>query len=341
MSGVSVIVIGYNIEQYIKRCLESIFRQDYSDYEVIFVNDGSTDHTSEIARAYIKTHENYQVIDKENGGIISARKEGVKAAQKDYILFVDGDDYINDGMLSSFLSAAEQNDDGYDIILSDHFEERPSGRIINRTSQCSYGELRDDLYIRGILDGTLNHFMFAKLYKRDFLIRHGYLRYPNITIAEDLLTNTTLGLYMPKVLYIEDTNYYYQFNETSVTRDGKLSVVDKQLYTLRLLKKKVRLVSADKYKDYIDYQLYLFAIGYLQTNYSHTFKKYLVSKCKIGIKGIRKNHIYREQKINLSVLYGRTMLFLYMYVPFTAAAMNSGVRFLISFLHKLKLLKKY
>ena len=338
---VSVIVIGYNIETYIRRCLDSVFSQDYDDYEVVFVNDGSTDRTQEIAESYLSEHSNYRMINKENGGIVSARKEGVKAANGEYVLFVDGDDYISLDALNAFVKAAESSNDRYDIILSDHFEERPNGRTIGKRSQCAYGIISGDNFLKGILDGTIFHYTVAKLFRRSFLLGHGYIHFPNVTIAEDLLTNSVLGLYQPRVLYIPDKTYYYQFNETSVTRDGKLDVVDQQLKTLRLLIKKIQLVSGDRYKDYLDYQYYLFAFGYLQTNYSNEFKKYLIKKCGKKIRGVHKNPVFRAQKMSISVLYGRVMVCVYMYLPHVAPCVNSLIRILIDLLHKTNVLRKY
>ncbi len=338
---ISVVVIGFNIEDYVERCLDSIFAQTYENYEVIFVNDGSTDNTMKIVREYQKKYKNMSLVDKDNGGIISARKAGVEKSSGDYIAFVDGDDYINEDMLSIFAEAVGQTEGGYDIVMSDHYEERPNGRMLVKKSDCCLGEMEGDRFLLGILDGTINHYMFAKIYRKAFLDQRKYSAYPNITIAEDLLTNSVLGLYRPKVLYIDKVNYYYQFNEKSVTRDGKLSMVDKQIHTFKLMKRKFSVVSDDRYNDYLDFQWYLFAMGYLQTGYSHKFKKYLISKCRYMIKGVSRNKLFREQKMNLSVFYGRVLLFFYMYLPFCAAIVNICFRLMIDLLHKTGMLKKY
>ena len=337
---ISVVIIGYNIENYICRCLDSVVRQNYKDYEVIFVNDGSTDRTMEIARDYQDRFERPKLVDKKNGGIVSARKAGVRNAEGEYVLFIDGDDYVNDDMLMNF-ARAEAEHSGYDIIISDHFEQRPSGKTLERKSSVPYGELKDDEFIKGILDGNLNHFMVNKLYRKDFLLQADYLRYPNITIAEDLLSNSVFGTYQPKVFYAEMTNYYYQFNESGVSRNGGKNIVDQQIRAIRLLSKEIQRRTGDRYKEYLDYQWYLFAFGYLQTGYSHEFKKYLVSRCEKQIRRVRENEIYKKQMFNLSVLYGRTMIVIYMYFPFFSRVFNFGIRCLIRFLQKHRILNDY
>ncbi len=341
--SISVVVIGYNIEKYIERCLLSIFDQTYNNYEVIFVNDGSTDSTSNIAKN-IDNNNNvpFYVIDKENGGIISARKRGVNVASGNYILFVDGDDSIEKDILESYINEIRNNKvEDYDIVVSDFYEERQTHEWIRRNNPNSYGIIEKDNFIKGILDGSFYHYMFSKMYKRTFLKDCNYDRLADITIAEDLYTNSILGTFSPKVYYINYSGYKYHYNDTSVTRDGRLDIVDKQLQTLEFLKTDMHKVCCETYDEYINYQWYLFAFGYIQTRYSFRFKKYLIKKCRPFLKGIMKNHLYVVQKFNLSLVYGRLLLFLYIYLPFIACLLDYLFKLFIDILHKLNILKDY
>lgn len=90
----SFVVPVYNAAQYLPECLDSLLAQDISDYEIICVNDGSRDASPEILRQYAAEHGNIRVINKENGGVVSARNAGLSAAQGDYIWFVDADDFL-------------------------------------------------------------------------------------------------------------------------------------------------------------------------------------------------------------------------------------------------------
>lgn len=95
----SIIIPVYNVEKFLDRCLKSVFKQNYKNYEVIIVNDGSPDKSNIIINKYIKKDEKFKVIDKKNGGISSARNAGIEKASGDYILFIDGDDYIEPDLL--------------------------------------------------------------------------------------------------------------------------------------------------------------------------------------------------------------------------------------------------
>ena len=91
----SIIVPVYNVEKYLKRCLDSIQNQTYDNFEVIIVNDGSPDHSQEIIDEYVKHDDRFLSYQKENGGLSDARNYGVKYATGDYLLFVDSDDYVS------------------------------------------------------------------------------------------------------------------------------------------------------------------------------------------------------------------------------------------------------
>lgn len=108
----SIIVPVYNTEQYLERCIESILKQTYEEYEIILVNDGSTDNSKKIIREYQKQYpEKIKVVSKKNGGLSSARNKGVSKATGDYILFVDSDDYIEKGLLKTLNAKTKDSPD--------------------------------------------------------------------------------------------------------------------------------------------------------------------------------------------------------------------------------------
>lgn len=98
MPKISIIVPVYNVEKYLKDCIESILNQTFKDFELILVNDGSTDNSLEICKYYKKIDSRILIIDKNNGGLSSARNAGLGIAKGDYIAFVDSDDYIHPQM---------------------------------------------------------------------------------------------------------------------------------------------------------------------------------------------------------------------------------------------------
>lgn len=106
----SIIVPVYNVEQYLEQCLESLQAQDYKDYEVICVNDGSTDGSREVLTRWESLYPQMRVIDRVNGGLSAARNTGLKAVIGDYVVFVDSDDWVESTMLSR-LAASIDNED--------------------------------------------------------------------------------------------------------------------------------------------------------------------------------------------------------------------------------------
>ena len=92
---VSIIVPVYNIEKYLEQCINSLINQTYSNIEIILVNDGSNDRSSNICERYEKKIDNIMLLNKPNGGLSDARNYGISAAKGEYIVFVDGDDYVD------------------------------------------------------------------------------------------------------------------------------------------------------------------------------------------------------------------------------------------------------
>lgn len=107
----SIIVPIYNVEKYLKECLDSILNQTFKDFELILINDGSTDNSGEIANEYSKKYNNIKIIHKENGGLSSSRNAGVKISSGEYLLFIDSDDLLaNTQSLSNIVPYLDNND---------------------------------------------------------------------------------------------------------------------------------------------------------------------------------------------------------------------------------------
>ena len=118
MKKISVIVPIYNSEDYIDRCVRSIVEQSYKNIEIILVDDGSTDNSSMMCDEWAKNDKRVKVIHKENGGVSSARNEGLKIAKGDYISFVDSDDYIDKKMIEKMLNQMEKGNT--DLVICNY-----------------------------------------------------------------------------------------------------------------------------------------------------------------------------------------------------------------------------
>lgn len=114
MPAISIIIPVYNVEKYLRRCLDSVLNQTFSDWEAICVNDGSPDNSAKILEEYAARDERFKIITKENGGLSDARNAGMKVAEGDFILFLDSDDFIHPQTMeiTHFLATR----DGSDIV---------------------------------------------------------------------------------------------------------------------------------------------------------------------------------------------------------------------------------
>ena len=120
--SVSIIIPAYNVAGYIEPCLESILCQKYSDFEVIVIDDGSTDATGEIADAYARSDSRVKVLHQPNGGVSNARNTGIKAATGEYFLFFDGDDFVEPNTIDELVGAIREK--GADIVIYGYYRYR-------------------------------------------------------------------------------------------------------------------------------------------------------------------------------------------------------------------------
>ena len=115
MTKLSVIVPVYNVEKYIKKCLDTLTNQTLKDIEILVINDGSPDNSQKIIDKYVKKHKNIKSYIKENGGLSDARNYGIEKAKGEYIAFVDSDDYISENMYEVMYNKAKEKD--YDMVV--------------------------------------------------------------------------------------------------------------------------------------------------------------------------------------------------------------------------------
>ena len=218
---VSVIVPVYNAEKYLKRCVDSLLAQTYSNIEIILVNDGSTDSSPMICDEY-KSDNRVVVIHQENKGLAAARNKGLKNATGDYIGFVDADDFVKEDMFEVLLSTAVDND--CDMVNCGHFEVEEDGTVLREctdTHGFTPNELvpQDDLVnrIKEILNDNLLWFLWRNLYKTEFLNKYN-ITYCEEDVVEDSLFNLDCLLNNPRIVFIDIPLYYYVMSDNSLTR---------------------------------------------------------------------------------------------------------------------------
>ena len=175
----SIIIPLYNSGQYLPTCVDSIFDQGLNDsqYELIIVDDGSTDDSLQVAKKYADVNLNITIITKDNGGVGSARNKGMAAAKGDYIYFIDPDDYLNDKVLPRLMDVASNND--LDILTFISRSIQP-GEVISATGQNKNAELSD---ITNGLDYIANHKFQNEVWW--YLIKRSFLEDSQIKFIED------------------------------------------------------------------------------------------------------------------------------------------------------------
>ena len=330
---ISVITIGYNVEPYIKQCLTSLLRQQYDNYEVIYVDDGSKDNSAKIAKDLASQHANMIVVEKENGGIISAKIEGVRRATGDYLCFVDGDDWAGTEYLSELSAGIRIQGVPADIVAGKHFVQKADGTFFKSGCSLSKNVLTGDEYFREIMEDHIDHYTVAKLFHRVFFLNAGYLDFPHVTMAEDLLTNALLGLNKPRVHFLDCAGYYYRYTETSLTRAGDERLLE-QGKTLSYMEKQI--LQTDTYRDLMSYQWFSYLQTYLQARQVPThIKRMLVEICKKPIHGWTHNQysVKRWQRLTLN---GKIRMCIYIYLP----AFISPYEYLLFCAYKLRAGKK-
>lgn len=229
-SLVTFILPVYNAESTIYRCLDSILKQTYCDYEVIIVDDGSIDNSGKICDSYSLNDNRFRVVHKENAGVASARQLGVSLATGEYVIHIDSDDWIESNMLSDMMNEISDAD----ILVSDYYYNTKHGQTYVRQVDCTTSEELLEKIIKGEVFGSLWH----KLIRRNLYQNIKFNT--DLTFCEDqLLLFKILTTYQCKVINLHKAYYHYECNDGSITQrtdreyfDNKIKYED---YALQVL----------------------------------------------------------------------------------------------------------
>ena len=217
MKKLSVIVPVYNVEKYIRSCVDSILAQTHTNLEVILVDDGSTDRSGQICDFYAKMDERIIVIHKENGGLSDARNAGIDCATGDYLAFIDADDYIDSLMFFTMINALELA--GADIALCNFDCVDENGKIIdekNKGARVVAGELTSEQALNMLCKPCGTYYVIAcnKIYKKEIFEE---LRFCNGKLHEDEFIVHEVFSRIKKMVCIEEPFYKYVQRNDSIT----------------------------------------------------------------------------------------------------------------------------
>ena len=296
----SIVIPVYNVEQFLSQCLDSIVKQTYKDYEVIIVNDGSTDKSLSIINKYVKKHNNFKVYTKKNGGLSSARNYGLKYVKGEYLTFLDSDDYIQTNTYELMMDNITNNNN--DIVLADiqFFNEETNTYILKGLNTT----ISTDINKQALLSPM---FAWNKIYRTSYFIGEKVL-YPKGLWYEDIPVTTQLFAHTTAIGYVDKPLYNYRQRLTSIMGQTTDKVYDIFIILSNVKDNFIKLNIYNTYKTEIEYlfiehimlygqirfirtnnykDLYLHSINYMNTNYpkykDNKYIKQLSIKNKIFI----------------------------------------------------------
>lgn len=212
---ISVIIPAYQAAPYLQRCLDSLLAQTLHDIEIVVVDDGSTDGTPALMRAYVEKDSRIVSLRQENGGVSSARNKGLEQASGQWVAFVDVDDWAEPQYLSSLLP----QDAGADFVVSGHTEHR-SGRTDNhQPALCESIPLSQAASVVAALEANYHlNTPWAKLYRKDIIDRHGLRFDPAYSYGEDKLFVYRYLCHCSTVQVTAGTYYHYDNQAGGLSR---------------------------------------------------------------------------------------------------------------------------
>ena len=238
----SFIIPVYNAEIYLKECLESILQQDisYGEYEIICVNDGSTDRSLDILIEYERAYENIRVIDQVNSGVSAARNAGLEMATGEYVWFVDADDFIGINilnMLRAYLMGRKT-----DVLQMGAYTFQEN---LSKEERIAYenGKLWPKSYAN-------NAFVTRNIFKSAFLNKHQIRFYTELSYSEDKVLISEVLSKNPVVESMKKVCYYYRYHKGSAITKGSSLAIDLRIFAISRFQETYEAVSAN-YKSAI------------------------------------------------------------------------------------------
>ena len=223
----SIIVPIYGVEKYIRTCVDSLIAQKYQDLEIILVDDGSKDNCPMICDEYKEIDERIVVLHKENGGLVSARQAGAKIARGEYVLCVDGDDWVCDDCINVVDSVIEKYHP--DVVCFCVNRVDHTGAYVSSTTSPEYGyfersQIRKKIFPYLIEDKFGNYFMpsiCSKVIRRDLYVPYQLELNPLVKIGEDNACTKPILSKANSLVIIENKLYNYRLNDDSMTKTRK------------------------------------------------------------------------------------------------------------------------
>lgn len=221
---ISVLVPVYKVEPYLQRCIDSVLAQDFQAWEMILVDDGSPDRCPEICDEAARKDSRITVVHKKNGGLPSARLAGFERAKGDYLVFLDSDDWLLKGALTTLYDEISKGD--YDIVRSRPIRYDKRGKNWLETYEINHGEIvGSEKYTLFLLHNKIAPYLHSAIYKKHLFSEKVFSKVivGGISIGEDWVTNMLISSFVHRYKAIERPTYAYYCNMESMMSTCVLS----------------------------------------------------------------------------------------------------------------------
>lgn len=251
----SLVLPCYKVAAYVERCVRSILSQDFTDFEIILVDDGSPDETPDLCDRLAAEHPCIRVIHKENGGLSSARNAGMDAAAGKYIWFIDSDDWIEPGALTLLHQACEEG--APEIVKFSHFRVTDKSTLITHSATPGMyaGRVHCDVLRRQALSEAGKYSLSAcfHVYLRNFMKKSDVRFVSERSVgSEDYLFNLQLLLLAQSIRVLPDALYSYELRQGSLTQTYKPDLAQRYCELHRRLSEYARDRGLQQYLPYVD-----------------------------------------------------------------------------------------
>lgn len=222
MELVSLIVAAYNIKDYLAQCMDSCIRQSDRNVEIIAVDDGSTDKTAEILDRYRKDTRVQVIHHGKNRGLSEARKTGYAAATGKYVLFVDGDDWLEEDAAECLRTFAEEVSS--DLLCFHLYLENAAGQ--QEYPLETFGASTGDDYLVRLLTGRIPPSIISKFIRKGYVDENHVVFPPRLNCGEDVALAASLGMHGPNAALLQKPLYHYRIRPESLSAKPSACMLD-------------------------------------------------------------------------------------------------------------------